>query len=249
MKLWLKILLAALGGFGGGFATGFLVHKKMNDIQFEEVSEEDLDKLLAEMPPTANLAEPEKKESDPMIRMPKELPRDPDELRKALQGKTPYMQADDEKKQEYSKIWNTVNSYSDKENADNLPIEENEENESPKDDTEEFMENLAAEANDIREEPAPQKEPYLITLGEFYDERREYDKITLDWYDEDNVLLDEQEKRIPDPVAYVGCSMKELFGQPPADGDPDSRFVRNDRYGTDYEVIRHHIKWSEASGE
>ena len=240
MKVWLKILLGVLGGFSGGFVTGFFVHKKMNDIQFEEVSEEDLDKLLAEMPQMNNLPEA-KKEKD----IPKELPTDPDELRKALQGKTPYIKADDEKKQEYSKIWNTVKDYSNKENADELPLEDD----IPKDENEEFMENLAAEVNDNHDEPETKKAPYLISLGEFYDERREYDKITIDWYDEDNVVVDEQEKKIPDPEAYIGCKMKELFGKPPADGDPDSRFVRNDNYGTDYEVIRHHSRWSEVSGE
>lgn len=249
MKIWLKILLGVLGGFGAGFASGFLVHKKMNDIQFEEVSEEDLDKLLESFPDdikklSSGAAEGAEKAISDRNKAVSEAGTDPDKLRNALQGKTPYMSADDAKKQEYSKMWGTVKEYSNEDNANELPTENDiseEENE--------FMQNLGDEVADEVAEPEPKKEPYLISLGEFYEERREYDKITIDWYDGDNVILDEREEPIDDIVGYVGCSMTELFGKPPADGDPDSRFVRNDRYGTDYEIIRHHGSWHELSGE
>ena len=252
MKIWLKVLLGVIGGFGAGFASGFFVHKKINDVQFEEVSEEDLDKLLEGLQdgtknlPSGNEDAAKKADFDRNKAI-QEAGTNPDKLRNALQGKTPYIQADNDKKKEYSKIWNTVKSYSNEENADEIPTESNDISE--EDDVSEHMEALENEIADEVAEPEPKKEPYMITLGEFYDERREYDKITIDWYDGDNVVLDETENPIADVISYVGCDMNTLFGRPPADGDPDSRFVRNDRYGTDYEIIRHHGSWHELSGE
>lgn len=252
MKIWLKILLGVIGGFGAGFASGFFVYKKLNDVQFEEVSEEDLDKLLEGLPnETKNLSSGNTEAAEKAVfernKAILEAGTDPDKLRNAFQGKTPYIQADDAKKQEYSKIWNTVKSYSNEANADEIPTE----NDNPEDEHDaEHMDAIDSEIADEVAEPEKKSEPYMITLGDFYDERREYDKITIDWYDGDDVLLDETEQPIPDPVSYVGCDMKTLFGNTvPSDGDPDCRFVRNDRYGTDYEVIRHHGSWHELSGE
>ena len=244
MKVWLKVLLGILAGFGGGFAAGFYAHKKMNDVKFEEVSEEELDKLLWTIPDDVKEAAEQKKlaQTAPEPRI-QEIPTEPDKLRNALQGKTPYIHMDDEKKKEYSKIWKTVKDYSNEDNANEMPL--------PLEDglDPSFLESLSDDIPVDEKEETPIKEkPYQITLGQFYDERREYDKITIDWYDEDDVLLDEQEEVIADPESYVGMPMKELFKEAPMDGDPDQIFMRNDHYGTDYEVIRHHASYKKAIG-
>lgn len=249
MKIWLKILLGVLGGFGGGFAAGFIVHKKLNDIQFEEVTEEDLNKLMEGLQSKDDTESVQRAESakkgltEPntgILEAAMEKTTDPDKLRMAAQGKTPYIQADETKKKEYSKIWGTMKEYSNEENANELPIENQEDIEHMEAIIDEF------DDNDIRE-PGMKKEPYQISLGEFYNERREYDKITLDWYDEDNTVLDEREEIIADVRSYIGMDVQELFGMAPQDGDPDSRFIRNEDYGTDYEVIRHHASWKNAN--
>ena len=251
MSVWLKVLLGALGGFALGFASGALVVKKLNDIQFEEVSEEDLDKLLEDMGgEMKNLssggAEVAKKASDGLEKVLNEAAKgDVDKTRMAAQGKTPFIRADDAKKQEYSKMWDTVKDYSNEENANDIPTEDNE----TEDSDENFLQTLADEIVDEVEDPDINKEPYQITLGEFYEDHRNFDKVTIDWYDGDNVVLDEQENVVDDVVGYVGCRMDKLFGEAPLDGDPDSRFIRNERYGTDDEVIRHHKSWKNVSGE
>ena len=156
MKIWLKVLLGVIGGFGAGFASGFFVHKKINDVQFEEVSEEDLDKLLEGLQDgTKNLPsgneEAAKKADFDRNKAIQEAGTNPDKLRNALQGKTPYIQADNDKKQEYSKIWDTVKSYSNEENADEIPTENNDISE--EDDASEHMEALENEIADEVAEP------------------------------------------------------------------------------------------------
>lgn len=246
MKIWIKVLLGVLGGFGAGFGTGFFVHKKLNDIQFQEVSEEDFDKLLEDLPEDVRLLAAPSKSIDTSANKMEKLSQameaagnDINKLNNALHGKSPYIQADEDKKKEYSKMWNTVKDYSSEENADNIPVEDDD-----------FLESLESDiVEEIAESEQPTKEPYLISLGEFYEDKREYDKITIDWYDQDNVILDEREEPIDDIVGYIGCQVAELFDKPPEDNDPDSRFVRNEKYGTDYEVIRHHANWHELNGE
>ena len=242
MKVWIKVLLGIMAGFGGGFAAGFLTHKKLNDIQFEEVTQEEMDQLLEIPEDVRKLAEAKmKKILSEGTAKEKELPTDPDKLRNTLQGKTTYIQMDSDQKKKYSEIWNTVKDYSNEENANELPFEDEMD--------EDFLNELE---NDIEEEEDTElknEKPHVITLHEFYEEHREYDKITIDWYEEDDIVLDEREEIVPDPKSYVGMSMKELFNDMPnPDGDPDAMFVRNDKYGTDYEVVRHHSAYNQIVG-
>ena len=48
MKLWMKLLLTGIGSFAGGFALGYFVRKKAFEVQIEEISEEELEKLAGE---------------------------------------------------------------------------------------------------------------------------------------------------------------------------------------------------------
>lgn len=48
MKLWIKLLTLGIGSFGAGFAAGYFVRKKTCEVKLEEVSEEDLNKIIAE---------------------------------------------------------------------------------------------------------------------------------------------------------------------------------------------------------
>lgn len=251
MRIWLKIAISVLSGFAGGFAAGFFTHKKINDVKFEEVSEEELNELLNDCPETNLGKAVNTSNKDTSVnglkRAEKALDRygdDPDKLRLAMGGKTPYIDADDEKKREYSKMWETTKKYSNEENANGLPVEENDEDlDVMREIDQEFYESL-----DEVDEPPETTVPHKISLGEFYEEHREYDKVTIDWYDEDDVVLDEKEEIVADPNTYVGCTMKELFKDPPVDGDPDAVYVRNDQYHSDYEIIRHHTSYVATIG-
>lgn len=49
MKLWIKLLLTGAASFAGGFALGYFVRKKTAEVEIEEISEEELEKLTQEM--------------------------------------------------------------------------------------------------------------------------------------------------------------------------------------------------------
>lgn len=241
MKIWIKILIGAACGFAGGFASGFLFHKKLNDVQFEEISEEQMKEIEQKVSAAKEKAETKKEEKE----LPENLPEDPDKLKLALQGKKPFIEADAEQKQAYEKLWKATKEYSNEENANELPTQED----IPEEEftQEEYLSQLEQEAE---KEAADEyvEPPHVIGLADFYNDRPENDKITIHWYEPDNVWLDENEEIIPDIKSYIGMEVKSLFASNTPDDDPDVRFVRNDRYGSDYEIIRHHAGFRETVG-
>ena len=252
MKPWIKILIGVVAGFAGGFASGFFAHKKMNDIQFEEVSEEEMQEIENTI---SNTTESLKEKVDKAFSVTdiskeamNEASSNPEKMKNVLQGKTPYIQADKDQKMAYEKLWKATKNYSDEENANQLPTDsaEGEDADSSEEGfDQEFIEMLEEEGKGDRYvEP-----PHVISLSEFYNERPEFDKITIDYFEPDKVWLDEKEEIIGDIVSYVGMNdIPSLFEENTPEDDPDVRFIRNEQYGTDYEIIRHHRSYMETTG-
>lgn len=78
--------------------------------------------------------------------------------------------------------------------------------------------------------------PYVISDIEMYNDMLEYDKVTLTYYEGDQTLSDDDEHIIDDVDAIIGLANLESFGVHCE--DPDMLHVRNDRLGSDYEVIK-----------
>ena len=258
MKPWVIKLIFGLAGFGVGFGAGFFCHKKMNDIQFEEVSEEEMQEIENRVSDKRGNDDQVTYKTGDAVKITDEvgaaqkLPDDPDEIKKTLQGKTPYMKADADQKTAYERLWKATAEYSSVENANNIPTMPTEESEAEAESPEEedfddnFLEQIereAVEAGNNFVDP-----PHEIDIADFYNERPEYDKVTIKWFEPDNVWLDENEEIIADISSYIGTN-RNLFATPGLSDDPDVRFIRNDRYGSDYEVIRHHRSYRETVGE
>ena len=81
--------------------------------------------------------------------------------------------------------------------------------------------------------------PFVISQEKFaYDEDEgdEYDKLTLTYYPDDRVLLDEDDEVIDDINYTVGWRNLSQFGTDTTDADVV--FIRNRRMRTDFEVVR-----------
>lgn len=268
----IKVLIGVIG-FAGGFASGYLVHKKMNNIQFEEITEEEMDALEKDNHPVqASQEQVEESKTSEEIGAAQELPEKPDDIRNALQGKTPYMKADADTKTAYEKLWKATNEYSNSDNADQYPVwksesaiaadtigvtnngaekdidkDTDEAEDSEEEFDQEFIEQLEQEAEAAQnyfDDP-----PHQIDLISFYNDHPDWDSITIHWYMEDNVWIDENEEKIPDIASYTGIKNLNPFNEEPIDDDQDIRFWANPQYHTNYEFIRHHRSWAEASGE
>lgn len=87
-------------------------------------------------------------------------------------------------------------------------------------------------------------EPYVISVKEFMEDRDEYDKITITYFEDDDVLCDEREEVIPNVEATVGSNALTSFGE--LSEDSKIVYVRNERTSTDFEVIRDTRSYAEV---
>lgn len=95
------------------------------------------------------------------------------------------------------------------------------------------------DADDMRDED----HITVIPPDEFYD-WEDYDKITLTYY-ADGVLADDQDGIIENPDDVVGSDFASHFG----DYEDDSIFIRNDKYGACYEILRSYEDYSHPVGD
>lgn len=78
--------------------------------------------------------------------------------------------------------------------------------------------------------------PRTISASEMLNQKQWYSKVTLTYYAGDDVLADDQDEPIEDPMDIIGEHFKELFGM--NEDEPDIIYVRNDDRESDYEVVQ-----------
>lgn len=85
--------------------------------------------------------------------------------------------------------------------------------------------------------------PYVITLDEYQEEEESYDKITLVFYGEDGVLVDDHDVRVDNVDYTVGSQNLHRFGM--GSKDKSTVYVRNDEREADYEIVLNEGSYSE----
>jgi hypothetical protein len=79
--------------------------------------------------------------------------------------------------------------------------------------------------------------PYVISQEEFMQNERDWEQITLTYYDKDNVLTDNREDVIEDPERVLGPEAIKNFGL--QSSDPNVVHICNEKLGLMFEVVRH----------
>lgn len=85
----------------------------------------------------------------------------------------------------------------------------------------------------------PQETPYSITPEQFTNEKRNFEKVTLFYFEGNDVLTDDMERTTESIEASIGRENLDKFGE----FEEDVAYIRNDRLGIDYEVIRQHATY------
>jgi hypothetical protein len=88
------------------------------------------------------------------------------------------------------------------------------------------------------------EEPFVISREEFDEGCPHFDKITITYYEDDDVLADEQDEVIPDIEAVVGYDSLGRFGD--MSDDDCVVYVRNGRLGADYEILLAQESYTES---
>lgn len=86
--------------------------------------------------------------------------------------------------------------------------------------------------------------PYVISAQSFINEKLEYEKLTITYYEGDDTLADDAEEIVDDPVSLAGEGVFEKFGTCGSE-DPNVVYVRNERIGTDFEILLNKGAYSE----
>ena len=84
---------------------------------------------------------------------------------------------------------------------------------------------------------------YMISTEEFLQGREDHDKLTITYFEADDTLCDERDGIIPNPQDVVGHSALQSFGT--IKTDPDVVYVRNEKVGVDFEIIRNKSSYVE----
>ena len=80
--------------------------------------------------------------------------------------------------------------------------------------------------------------PYLISHDEFHNTETEWDKTSIMYYEDDDVLTDEKDMPVDDIEYLIGEKHLDFFGLR-SGGDKNQMFIRNPQISTDFEVTRH----------
>lgn len=92
--------------------------------------------------------------------------------------------------------------------------------------------------------PEDTSTPYVVPLDEFSEGEKSYDKISLTYYDETDVLCSENNDVVEDPMELLGVDWMGRFGD--GSGDRNVVYVRNDNLEADFEVVLDHRSYEEA---
>lgn len=84
----------------------------------------------------------------------------------------------------------------------------------------------------------PEMVPYVISPDAFANEKSEYAKLTLVYYEDNEVLINEEEECVYIDTS-IGYDAINHFGE----YEKDAVFVRNEALGNDYEVLLEHSSW------
>ena len=79
------------------------------------------------------------------------------------------------------------------------------------------------------------KKPKIITGDSFYNEYPHFDKISLQYYFDDDILATEEDEEIDDVERVLGDTLDKYGFR---NNDESVIYVRNLSMGTDYEVFK-----------
>lgn len=87
--------------------------------------------------------------------------------------------------------------------------------------------------------------PYLISHEEFHNTETEWDKMSIMYYEDDDVLTDEADRPVDNIDYLIGEKHLDFFGLR-SGGDKNQVFVRNPQLSSDFEITRHAGSYTEV---
>ena len=238
MNTGIKIALAAVAGFIGGGVCGWFA-RKQTEIKFEVCTDEE---QLA-------YAEAVARKNGKTIAERIDEEFTPEKEAEKQQEEPPAVKAINTQKTQYMKMYREEGGQYDRHGT----LEEGEEPVTSEQDENgfdrKFMSEVEGSDEEDREETEQVPDIEDSDLQEFYHWNSipdgEYDTISVGWFSADEVLVDDDNLEIRNPIRYLGFDPKEAFANKKAiDGDPDAVYKKNNKYKTIFEVIRYNTSYN-----
>ena len=99
------------------------------------------------------------------------------------------------------------------------------------DEFDEFMEQYGAHPEEV-----DSIEPHIIPESSYENEAKHLDKIHLIFYPDYGVLVTEEDELVDSPQRMLGSNIVAFMEDTFEDNGPRTVYVRNERFGADYEV-------------
>ena len=103
--------------------------------------------------------------------------------------------------------------------------------------------NVFDEHDEERENLRAQGKPFIISNDEFGEEHG-WDSLSISYFEEDDVLMDTDEKPIDNVEKLIGRANLSRFGE--ISGDPNILYVRNEAIRTDFEIAKEEGSYSKT---
>jgi hypothetical protein len=201
-----------------GAGSCFLIVSKRLEAKYEEISSEEIAaarEYYKKLYKAEEYSSPEAMAESLGITTPTETSSDSDEAKSSLallreyQGRIPEAEVETEPQEKEVVVEQTINIFANAERQD----------------------------PSIWAEDQASGRPHIISTDEYMHGDTDYSQTTLVWFQGDGVLVDADEKPIPDAEvdAIVGEDNMLRFGH--GSGDPNIVYIRNDRREAEYEVV------------
>ena len=96
----------------------------------------------------------------------------------------------------------------------------------------------------LKEEALKSNLPYEITKDAYDNDRGDYDKVELHFWEDDDIVSDDNDEIFNDVEFAIGEDSLFIFGTDHGNEDPDIIYIRNESLTTDYEIICYHNSYA-----
>lgn len=241
MNTGIKIALAAFAGFIGGGVCGWFA-RKQTEVRFEVCTDaEQLAYAEAVAKKHGKSITEQVEEAFAPVKgetAEKNVKEEPDTVKAINTQKTQYWK-------QYQEEGGKYDQHSELAEGEEPVTSEQDENGFDR----KFMSEVAETDNEDQEETEPLPDVEDSDLQEFYHWNSipdgEYDTISVAWFSADDILVDEDNLEVKNPIRYLGFDPKEAFEEKKAiDGDPDALYKKNNKFKTIFEVIRYNTSYN-----
>lgn len=259
MKKIFGFLIAGTVGLGAGVPIGWFLRKKLGEVKFQEVTEEEQIKAMVEngdenliLVRKEDISRPEdiQEAIDRAFSRP-DMPENLSETTKReveneMNREAGIRQMDTQRVQYWKKSQDPGDIVAKYDTRSDI-VKEDENVDLPKE-AQEFIDGITEEDDEHFGDGRPTIENASEHDWEYWSRKQDgaYDCVEVYWFDEDDILSDEDGQELGNQYTFLGFEARKKFEE--AGEDPDIRYVYNHSQPAIFKLMRRHTSFSRKRG-